>query len=105
MNESVVLAVLKSFFPGVFGAFVTIFAKKKEAIKLVCFATLETVILLLIGGFLGWVGGEVALKYYKLTHHFDIYMARFLIGAFGFVIIKEGLNRIPIWFDKVEGKL
>ena len=105
MNESAILAVLKSFFPGVFGAFVTIYAKKKDAIKLACFVTLETVILLLIGGVLGWVGGEVALKYYKLSDPFDIYMARFLIGAFGFVIIKEGLTRIPIWFDKVEGKL
>ena len=105
MNESVVLAVLKSFFPGVFGAFVTVFAKKKDTIKLMCFATLETVLLLLIGGVLGWVGGEVAIKRYKIIDPFDIYMARFLIGAFGFLVIKEGLKRIPIWFEKLEGKL
>ena len=95
MNEGVFVAFFKSFFPGMFGAFVTIFAKKKDVIKLACFTTLESIILLLIGGTMGWWAGGAAIQHYHIVGEHHIYMTRFLIGGFAFLVMQQVIFKIP----------
>ena len=101
MNELGIAAFFKTFLPGVFGAFVTILAKKKTTIKLACFATLEVFILLLIGGVVGWVGGKWAINHYDVEGEIDVYITRFFIGGFAFLIIKEVIESLPAIREQV----
>ena len=107
MNETALVAFMKSFCPGVLGALLAVISGKKEIkdIKITCFLSFAVFILALIGGGLGYLTGGYIVTHWNIAEDFAAYLIKFFIGLFGFAILKELLIQVPIQIPKIADGL
>ena len=107
MNETALVAFMKSFCPGVLGALVSVLFGKKDIndIKITCFLSFAVFILAFLGGTLGYFGGGFIVSHWHVDEDLAAYLIKFFIGLFGYATLKELVLQVPIQIPKIADGL